>query len=47
MAIDRVATPFMPQQGGEELEIIIENPDSVSLLDEDSALIVTGKHLNA
>jgi len=40
VAIDRVATPFMPQQGGEELEIIIENPDSVSLLDEDGGMII-------
>jgi hypothetical protein len=30
----------MPQQGGEELEIIIENPDSVSLLDEDGGMII-------
>jgi hypothetical protein len=40
VAIDRVATPFMPQQGGEELEIIIENPDSVSLLDDDGGMII-------
>ena len=40
MAIERVATPFMPQQNGEELEIIIENPDSVSLLDDDGGMII-------
>jgi len=30
----------MPQQNGEELEIIIENPDSVSLLDDDGGMII-------
>jgi len=40
VAIDRVATPFMPDQGGEELEIIIENPDSVSLIDDDGGMII-------
>jgi len=40
VAIERVATPFMPQQNGEELEIIIENPDSVSLLDDDGGMII-------
>jgi len=30
----------MPQQGGEELEIIIENPDSVSLIDDDGGMII-------
>ena len=38
MAIDRVATPFSPQGAGEEqLEIVIENPESVSVMDEDGA----------
>ena len=40
MAIDRVATPFMPEMGGEELEIVIENPESVSVMDEDGGMII-------
>ena len=40
MAIDRVATPFAPQGAGEELEIVIENPESVSVMDEDGGMII-------
>ena len=41
MAIDRVATPFSPQGAGEEqLEIVIENPESVSVMDEDGGMII-------
>jgi hypothetical protein len=40
VAIDRVATPFAPQGGGEELEIVIENPESVSVMDEDGGMII-------
>ncbi len=41
MAIDRAATPFSPQGAGEEqLEIVIENPESVSVMDEDGGMII-------
>ena len=40
MAIDRVATPFSPQGGGEDLEIVIENPESVSVMDEDGGMVI-------
>ena len=39
MAIDRAFSPF-PQEGGEEIEVIIENPDSVSVIDDDGGVII-------
>ena len=40
MAIDRVATPFNPQGDGGGLEIVIENPESVSMMDEEGGMII-------
>ena len=39
MAIDRLAQPF-DASGGEELEIVIENPESVSVMDEEGGMII-------
>ena len=39
MAIDRLAQPFDASEG-EELEIVIENPESVSLIDEDGGMVI-------
>lgn len=39
MAIDRLAQPFDATEG-EELEIVIENPESVSVLDEDGGMVI-------
>jgi hypothetical protein len=39
MAIDRAFSPI-PQEGGEEIEVIIENPDSVSVIDDDGGVII-------
>ena len=41
MAIDKLDRPFDPEgvEGG-ELEIVIENPDSVSLLDEEGGMVI-------
>jgi hypothetical protein len=41
MAIDKLGMPFDPEsvEGG-ELEIIIENPESVSLLDEEGGMVI-------
>jgi len=41
MAIDRLAQPFDAQNmEGEELEIVIENPESVSIMDEDGGMTI-------
>ena len=41
MAIDRVATPFSPQGADEEqLEIVIENPESVGVFDEEGGMVI-------
>ena len=40
MAIDRAATPFNPQADGGGLEIVIENPESVSMMDEEGGMII-------
>ena len=41
MAIDRLAQPFDAQNmEGEELEIVIENPESVSMMDEDGGMTI-------
>ena len=41
MAIDKLDRPFDPEGvEGSELEIIIENPDSVSLLDEEGGMVI-------
>ncbi|MEK9848735.1 MAG: hypothetical protein VW445_13075, partial [Rhodospirillaceae bacterium] len=39
MAIDRLAQPFDASEG-EELEIVIENPESISMMDEDGGMII-------
>ena len=39
MAIDRLAQPFDASEG-EELEIVIENPESVSLMDEEGGMVI-------
>lgn len=39
MAIDRLAQPFDAPEG-EELEIVIENPESVSVMDEDGGMVI-------
>ncbi len=39
MAIDRLAQPFDASEG-EELEIVIENPESVSVMDEDGGMVI-------
>ncbi len=39
MAIDRAFSPIS-QEGGEEIEVIIENPDSVSVIDDDGGVII-------
>ena len=41
MAIDRLATPFDAEDaGGEELEIVIENPESVGVFDEEGGMVI-------
>lgn len=41
MAIDKLGRPMAPQEvEGSELEIVIENPDSVSLLDEEGGMVI-------
>ena len=41
MAIDRLATPFdVEDAGGEELEIVIENPESVGVFDEEGGMVI-------
>lgn len=41
MAIDRLAQPFDAQGGeGEALEIVVENPESISMMDEDGGVII-------
>jgi hypothetical protein len=41
MAIDRLATPFdVEDAGGEELEIVIENPESVGIFDEEGGMVI-------
>ena len=41
MAIDRLAQPFDAEGGeGEALEIVIENPESVSVMDEEGGMII-------
>ena len=41
MAIDKLDRPFDPEEvEGSELEIVIENPDSVSLLDEEGGMVI-------
>jgi len=39
VAIDRLAQPFDASEG-EELEIVIENPESVSVMDEDGGMVI-------
>jgi hypothetical protein len=39
MAIDRLAQPFDASEG-EELEIVIENPESVSVMDEEGGMVI-------
>jgi hypothetical protein len=39
MAIDRLAQPF-DASGGEELEIVIENPESVGVFDEEGGMVI-------
>ena len=39
MAIDRLAQPFDAPEG-EELEVVIENPESISLMDDDGGMII-------
>ena len=39
MAIDRLAQPF-DEPEGEELEIVIENPESISMMDDDGGMII-------
>ena len=39
MAIDRLAQPFEPPEG-EELEIVIENPESVGVFDEEGGMVI-------
>jgi hypothetical protein len=41
MAIDRLATPFDAEGvEGEELEIVIENPESVGIFDEEGGMVI-------
>lgn len=41
MAIDRLGTEFIPGKAeGDDLEIMIENPDSVAILDDDGGMII-------
>lgn len=41
MAIDRLGTELIPEEvEGGELEIMIENPDSVAILDDDGGMII-------
>jgi len=39
VAIDRLAQPFEPPEG-EELEIVIENPESVGVFDEEGGMVI-------
>lgn len=39
MAIDRLAQPFDAPEG-EDLEIVVENPESISMMDEDGGVII-------
>ncbi len=39
MAIDRLAQPFDASEG-QELEIVIENPESVSVMDEEGGMVI-------
>ena len=42
MAIDRSAEPFNPDEidMGQALEIVIEDPESVSIMDEDGGMLI-------
>jgi len=39
MAIDKAAMPFLPEEGGENITIAIENPESVGIMTEDGGMV--------